>query len=174
MAAWFSDVLGAPSRLVRVPPEHDRVTDGQIPGTCGYADSGAIHLVSVSSWARLNERITGHDGGPVPMNRFRANIVVDGWDEPHAEDQLRRISIGGTELGYAKLAIRCAVTLVDQRSGAKAGPEPIRALAGYRRAAAGGVAFGVKLSVLRPGRLSVGDAVTATSMGQSELFRLIT
>jgi hypothetical protein len=31
-AAWLSGVLGAPSRLVRVPPEHDRVADGWVPG----------------------------------------------------------------------------------------------------------------------------------------------
>jgi uncharacterized protein YcbX len=29
-------------------------------------------------------------------------------------------------LGYAKLAIRCMVTMVDQRTGNKAGPEPLR------------------------------------------------
>ena len=39
VAGWLSGVLGAPSRLVRVPPEHDRVTDGETPGTSGYADS---------------------------------------------------------------------------------------------------------------------------------------
>ncbi|WP_079038553.1 MOSC domain-containing protein [Streptomyces sp. NBRC 110028] len=168
-AAWLSGVLGTPSRLVRVPDDHERVTDGRTPGTSGYADSCAVHVLSRATLDLLNERLNERGAPPLPMNRFRPNIVVDGWNTPHTEDRAHRITIGDTELGYAKLAIRCAVTMVDQRSGAKAGPEPLRTLATYRRAAEGGVAFGTKYAVLRPGRLSVGDEVHVTSWGQSEL-----
>ncbi|MFH8448639.1 MOSC domain-containing protein [Streptomyces fungicidicus] len=168
-ARWFTEVLGAPSRLVRVPPEHDRVTDGRIPGTSAYADSCALHVVSRATLDLLNGKLAERGVPPLPMNRFRPNIVVDGWDEPHTEDRAHRIRIGDTELGYAKLAVRCAVTLVDQGTGAKAGPEPLRTLAGYRRARAGGVAYGTKYAVLRTGTLSVGDAVNVTSWGESEL-----
>ncbi|PSL00055.1 hypothetical protein CLV63_102181 [Murinocardiopsis flavida] len=158
-ALWLSDVLGAPSRLVRVPPEHDRVTDGSTPGTSGYADSCAVHILSLSTLDRLNERIAAAGGAPLAADRFRPNIVIGGWAEPHVEDRVRHLRIGGGELGYAKPAIRCAVTMVDQETGAKAGPEPLRTLAGYRRAAGGGVAFGAKFAVLRAGTLSVGDEV---------------
>ncbi|MGR4847762.1 MOSC domain-containing protein [Streptomyces sp. LARHCF252] len=168
-AAWLSEVLRAPSRLVRVPPEHDRVTDGLTPGTSGYADSCALHVVSRSTLDLLNRKLTDRGTRPLPMNRFRPNLVLDGWDEPHTEDRARHIRIGDTELGYAKLAIRCAVTLVEQESGAKAGPEPLRTLAGYRRASEGGVAFGAKFAVLRPGRMSVGNDAVVTSWGESEL-----
>ncbi|MGW2748355.1 MOSC domain-containing protein [Streptomyces sp. NPDC001450] len=168
-ADWFSEVLGARSRLVRVPPEHDRVTDGQVPGTSGYADSCAVHLLSRSTLDHLNTLTTAPDGRPLPMARFRPNIVVDGWDTPHTEDLTRRITIGSAELAYAKLAIRCAVTLVDQATGAKAGPEPLRTLARYRRATAGGVAFGSKFAVLRPGELAVGDKLTVDAWGPPEL-----
>jgi uncharacterized protein len=159
-AGWLSEVLGAPSRLVRVPPEHDRVTDGLTPGTAGYADSGAVHLTSRSSLGLLNERIAERGGEPLPMSRFRPNVVVAGWPEPHTEARARHITIGEAELAFAKYAVRCAVCLVDQESGTRAGPEPIRTLAAYRRGPeGGGVTFGVKLSVLRPGKLSVGDEV---------------
>ncbi|MGR3932400.1 MOSC domain-containing protein [Streptomyces sp. BRA346] len=168
-AAWLSEVLGAPSRLVRVPAGHDRVTDGRTPGTSGYADSCAIHVLSRSTVDLLNERLGERGAPPLPINRFRPNIVVDGWNTPHTEDRAHRITIGDTELGYAKLAIRCAVTMVDQRSGAKAGPEPLRTLATYRRAAEGGIAFGTKYAVLRPGKLSEGDDVHVTSWGESEV-----
>ncbi|MFI0777417.1 MOSC domain-containing protein [Streptomyces sp. NPDC021212] len=168
-AAWLSDVLGSPSRLVRVPADHDRVTDGRTPGTSGYADSCAVHILSQSTLDLLNEQLGAHGTPRLPMERFRPNIVVGGWNSPHTEDRAHRISIGGTELGYAKLAIRCAVTMVDQQSGAKAGPEPLRTLAAYRRAAEGGVAFGTKYAVLRAGELSVGDEVHVTSWGESEL-----
>ncbi|MER7405062.1 MOSC N-terminal beta barrel domain-containing protein [Streptomyces sp. NPDC000070] len=168
-ADWLSEVLRARSRLVRVPPEHDRVTDGLTPGTSGYADSCALHVVSRATLDRLNRKLTERGTAPLPMNRFRPNLVIDGWGEPHTEDRARRIRVGDTELGYAKLAIRCAVTLVEQESGAKAGPEPLRTLAGYRRASGGGIAFGAKFAVLRPGRVSVGDDVVVTSWGESEL-----
>ncbi|MYS95690.1 MULTISPECIES: MOSC domain-containing protein [Streptomyces] len=167
-ADWLSEVLRARSRLVRVPPEHDRVTDGLTPGTSGYADSCALHVVSRSTLGLLDRKLGERGTGPLPMNRFRPNIVLDGWDEPHTEDRARHLRIGDTELGYAKLAIRCAVTLVEQESGARAGPEPLRTLAGYRRAAEGGVAFGAKFAVLRPGRVSVGDDAVVTSWGESE------
>jgi uncharacterized protein YcbX len=168
-AAWLSDVLRTRSRLVRVPPEHDRVTDGMTPGTSGYADSCALHVVSRSTLDLLNRKLTGRGARPLPMNRFRPNLVLDGWDEPHTEDRAHRIRIGDTELGYAKLAIRCAVTMVEQHSGTRAGPEPLRTLAGYRRASEGGIAFGTKYAVLRPGRVSVGDEAVVTSWGESEV-----
>ncbi|MEU9124461.1 MOSC N-terminal beta barrel domain-containing protein [Streptomyces sp. NPDC048506] len=168
-AEWLSDVLRVRSRLVRVPPEHDRVTDGRTPGTSGYADSCALHVLSRSTLDLLNQKLAERGAAPLPVNRFRPNIVIDGWDEPHTEDRAHGLRVGTAELGYAKLAIRCAVTMVEQESGEKAGPEPLRTLAGYRRAAEGGVAFGTKLSVLRPGRVRVGDNVTVTSWGESEL-----
>lgn len=168
-AGWLSEFLGAPSRLVRVPPGHDRVTDGRTPGTAGYADGHAVLLASRASLDALNARLAEQGGHALPMNRFRPNIVVEGWDEPHTEDRARRVTAGDAELGYAKLAIRCAVTTVDQADGVRRGPEPLRTLAGYRRAAAGGVAFGAKFAVLRPGKLSVGDEVGVGAWEDSEL-----
>lgn len=168
-AGWLSEVLGEPVRLVRVPPEHDRVTDGQTPGTSGYADSSAVHLLSRSTLAELNARLVAAGADPVPRTRFRANIVVDGWADPSTEDRVRRLRVGDCDLGYTKLAIRCVVTTVDQEAGVKAGLEPLRTLASYRRAAQGGVAFGAKFSVLREGKLSVGDALTVDAWGESEL-----
>ncbi|MFF9427974.1 MOSC domain-containing protein [Streptomyces sp. NPDC014746] len=176
-AAWLSDALGTPSRLVRVPPEHDRIADGLTPGPSGYADSSAVHLLSRASLGHLNRRMADRGAPPLSMDRFRPNIVVDSHEHerdadwaalPHAEDRARRISIGSAELGYAKLAVRCAVTMVAQDVGARQGPEPLRALAGYRRAASGGVVFGAKFSVLTPGKLSVGDEVAVTEWGDAE------
>ncbi|MCX4601904.1 MOSC N-terminal beta barrel domain-containing protein [Streptomyces anulatus] len=177
-AAWLSDFLGVPSRLVRVPPEHDRKTDGLTPGTSGYADSSAVHLLSRASLTHLHARMAGRGAPPLAMDRFRPNIVIDRQPEerhgedwasaPHAEDRIRRMAIGAVGLGYAKLAVRCAVTLVDQEAGARGGPEPLRTLADYRRAPGGGVVFGAKFSVVRPGKLSVGDEVAVEEWGEAE------
>ncbi|WP_217161935.1 MOSC domain-containing protein [Streptomyces sp. AC512_CC834] len=169
VAEWLSDFLGAPSRLVRVPPEHERVTDGRTPGTSGYADSSAVHLLSRATLDELGRRLAGRGETPLPANRFRPNIVVDGWDAPHTEDRAHHLVLGAAELGYAKLAVRCAVTMVEQSSGTRAGPEPLRTLADYRRAAQGGIAFGAKFSVLRPGPIRVGDGVSVGRWGESEL-----
>ena len=158
VAEWLTAVLGRPSRLVVTPPEHDRATDGHTPGTAGYADSSAVHLLAEESLADLNSRLDA----PLPIARFRPNIVVAGA-AAYAEDALRHLRIGNVELGWTKIAVRCAVTLVDPATGRRAGPEPLRTLAHYRRDPAGGVVFGTKFAVLRPGRLRVGDPVSAAT-----------
>ncbi|MEU3270394.1 MOSC N-terminal beta barrel domain-containing protein [Saccharomonospora sp. NPDC006951] len=155
VAEWLSTVLGSASRLVRVPPEHARVTDGATPGTSGFADSSAIHLLAAASVRGLNRRLAERGLPGLPVNRFRPNIVVEGW-EAHYEDGVRGFAAGSAEFGYTKPAIRCAVTTVDQHDGARRGPEPLRTLATYRRIE-GGVAFGTKFAVLRKGKVSVGD-----------------
>jgi uncharacterized protein YcbX len=161
---WFSTVLGAPSMLVGVPPDHDRVSTGVTQGTVGFADSTAFLVVSESSLDTLNERIASRGGEPVPMDRFRPNVIVSGWVEPHTEDRVRAMTVGGVDLGYAKPCIRCSVTLVDQETGKRSGPEPIRTLADYRRDPDdGGVAFGMKAAVTKPGQLAVGDEVIVHS-----------
>jgi uncharacterized protein YcbX len=152
-AEWLSDALGRPVRLVREPDRASRVRVG--------ADPTALLVLSLSSLDGLNERIAARGAEPVAMSRFRPNIVIDGWPDPHTEDRVGRMTIGGTEIGFGELAIRCVVTLVDQAAGVRAGPEPLRTLAGYRREP-DGVSFGMKAAVLTPGKIAVGDEVTVT------------
>ncbi|WP_026122801.1 MOSC domain-containing protein [Nocardiopsis halotolerans] len=167
-AGWLSEVLGAPSRLVRVPNDHNRRVGGLTPGTSAFADSTAVLMASLSSLDLLNERILARGAEPVPINRFRPNVVVSGWPDPHTEDRVRAVRLGSAELGYAKLCIRCAVTTVDQARGVRSGPEPLRTLADYRRADGGGVSFGAKFAVTRPGTLAVGDEVEVTAWDEPE------
>lgn len=159
VAAWFEALLGQPCRLVRVPPDHDRDTEGFTPGKAGFADGHAVLIASDASLAHLNDRIRERGADPVPMDRFRPNIVISGWTRPHTEDRVRRMSIGEVEIGYAKRCGRCTVPMVEQTTGRRAGPEPIRTLADYRRESDGRVSFGMKGAVLRGGALSVGDPV---------------
>ncbi|MGW6443972.1 MOSC domain-containing protein [Lentzea sp. NPDC055074] len=158
-ATYFSDVLGKSVRLVRTPPDIHRETTGETTGVVGYADGNALLVLSLSSLDGLNERILERGGDPVPMNRFRPNVVVSGWSEPHTEDRVRRATIGDVELAYAKDCVRCAVPMVDQETGLKNGPEPIRSLATYRRDPDGGVTFGMKAQVVRTGTVAVGDKI---------------
>ncbi|WP_327684633.1 MOSC domain-containing protein [Streptomyces sp. NBC_00467] len=165
VAEWLSEVLGAKSRLVRVPPGFDRDGWGETPGKVGFADAHAVLVASQASLDGLNARIETAGAAAVPMDRFRPNIVLAGCDAPHAEDDMRQLDIGTARLAYAVRAVRCAVPMVDQLTGLRAGPEPIRTLAGYRREPAydNKVSFGMKAAVVRHGTLAVGDTVVATT-----------
>jgi uncharacterized protein YcbX len=162
-ADWFSTVLGEQSVFVGVSPDHQRVTSGETSGTAAFADGHALLVTSESSLDTLNERIASRGAEGVPMDRFRPNIVLSGWVEPHTEDRVRAMTAGTVRLGYAKLCVRCAVPTIDQETGRKDGPEPIRTLAGYRRDHQGGVTFGMKAAVTAPGQFSVGDEVIVHS-----------
>jgi uncharacterized protein YcbX len=129
-----------------------------VPGLTVLSDEAAVSLHSTASLTLLNRTLAERGHPPLPADRFRANIVIDGC-EAHAEDAARRFEVGPVRLRFAQLDVRCAVTTVDQATGEKAGPEPLRALTGYRRARQGGVVFGVDLAVERPGVLRLGDPV---------------
>lgn len=149
-AGWLSELLDVPVRLVREPP-----------GARTGADPTALLIASRSSLDGLNARILARGTAPVPMNRFRPNVIVTGWAEAHTEDLAARMTAGTAEFGFGELAIRCAVTMVDQLAGVRAGPEPLRTLADYRREP-DGVTFGMKATVRTPGHVAVGDQVTIT------------
>ncbi|GHG36507.1 MULTISPECIES: MOSC domain-containing protein [Amycolatopsis] len=160
---WFSGLLGRPAELIGLTPDHHRVTGGETPGAAAFPDGHALLVASESSLDTLNERIAAGQGEPVPMDRFRPNIVIAGWAEPHREDDARELTVGTARIGYAEQCVRCQVPMIDQETGAKAGPEPIRTLATYRRAPRGGVVFGMKAAVLHPGQVAVGDEVIVHS-----------
>ncbi|GLF94043.1 MOSC domain-containing protein [Streptomyces yaizuensis] len=162
VAAWFSGVLGVGARLVRVVPGFDRDGWGETPGKVAFADAHALLVASQESLDDLNARIAANGGRPVPMDRFRPNVVLDGCPAPHAEDVMRRMEIGTAAFAHATPAARCAVPMVDQVTGERDGPEPVRTLSTYRRDARlqNKVTFGAKAAVVRPGVLSVGDTVT--------------
>lgn len=166
-AEWFSDVLGSKSRLVRVPRGFDRNGWGETPGKIAFADAHAVLVVSQASLDGLNARIEAAGGKPVPMDRFRANIVLDGCTEPHEEDLMRRLEAGSMQLAHSVRALRCSVVLVDQRTGSRAGPEPVRTLATYRREPSydNKVSFGAKTAVVRTGTVAVGDKVSVDRYG---------
>ncbi|GAA0596146.1 MOSC domain-containing protein [Kribbella sandramycini] len=158
---WLSEQLGRPVGLVRITPEHDRPGWGVHRGQVGFGDAHALLITSLSSLDGLNARIVERGGEAIPMNRFRPNLVVSGWPEPHTEDSVLRMRAGEVEIGYSARSIRCAVPTVDQDTGRKTGPEPTRTLASYRREPAygGGVSFGIKAAVLTGGLVTVGDEI---------------
>ncbi|WP_119070826.1 MOSC domain-containing protein [Rubrobacter indicoceani] len=152
---WFSQYLGARCRLVHLPETSTRPVDpdyGRAGDLTTLADGFPFLLISESSLEDLNSRLED----PVPMNRFRPNIVVSGT-EPYEEDGWTHLRIGEMEFRVVKPCSRCVITTVDQATGKK-GKEPLTTLATYRRTPRG-VLFGQNLIHDAPGRISVGDRV---------------
>jgi uncharacterized protein YcbX len=116
------------------------------------ADGFPFLLISEASLEDLNSRLDE----PLPMNRFRPNLVVRGV-EPFAEDGWKNIRIGEMSFRVAKPCARCAITTVNQTTGQK-GKEPLTTLAAFRKVN-GEVMFGQNLIHESPGILRVGDGV---------------
>jgi MOSC domain-containing protein len=152
---WFGEYLGVSCTLVHLPDESIRPVDPAYGGArdrVGLADGFPFLLISEASLADLNVRLER----PVPMNRFRPNLVVGGC-EPFAEDDWRSVRIGSITLRAVKPCARCTITTVDQETAAT-GKEPLRTLARFRRAG-NKVLFGQNLIHDTTGTLRVGDPV---------------
>ncbi|WP_375476701.1 MOSC domain-containing protein [uncultured Jatrophihabitans sp.] len=161
--AWFSQVIGEPARLVyfddptrrRPNPRFARPDD-----SVSFADGYPLLIATTASLRALNDLILAGplaDQGPLPMVRFRPNVVVDG-SEPWAEDGWRRVRIGAATFRAVKGCDRCVMTTIDPDTAAK-GKEPIATLARHRRWD-GKTWFGMNLLPDTPGAvIGVGDEV---------------
>ncbi len=155
--AALSEFLGRPCRLVSFAEDVVRPVDPDYarPGDrTGFADGFPLLLISEASLADLNTRLLV----PLPMARFRPNLVVSGC-APYAEDDWREIRIGDIPFELVKPCSRCVMTTTNPDTGAREGQEPLRTLATYRRCG-NKVYFGQNVVHRGRGLLRVGDAVT--------------
>lgn len=161
-ANWFSQFLCVGARLVRMPDDVKRLTSTDYTdeaGEVGFADAYPLLFISKASLADLNDRLVERGKSPVPMNRFRPNVVLSGC-EPFAEDGWKQVTISGIRFDVVKPCARCAITTVDQSMGEPPDVrEPLATLATYRRGANGGAMFGQNVIHRGTGMLSVGDAI---------------
>jgi uncharacterized protein YcbX len=127
----FSDAIQTTCCLLSIRSDVFRVTTA-----VAFHDSSPILAISQASLDELNKRLPT----PLPMNRFRPNLVITGAN-PFEEDSWQRIAIGETDFRLIKQCERCAITTVDQAEGAFSGPEPLKTLAAFRRKGPN-VAFG--------------------------------
>lgn len=156
-AEWFTRFLGFQARLVFMPDSTFRtVNPDYVPARrrVSFADAYPLLLATEGSLADLNRRMDQ----PLPMNRFRPNLVVSG-SEPFAEDQWKRVQVGEVAFDVVKPCDRCVTTTIDQATAA-AGKEPLRTLAQFRKWN-GQVYFGQNIVHQSPGTLRMGDLVTA-------------
>ena len=155
---WFGEFLDFPCRLVHKPEDDVRPVDSAYAeegDQVGFADAFPFLAISEASLGDLNGRLVE----PVPMQRFRPNLVVRGC-RPYAEDGWGQVRIGAVPFRAAEPCTRCAIVTTDQKTGAR-GKEPLRTLATYR-ASGDGVRFGRYLIHVSPGTLRVGDPVEPT------------
>jgi uncharacterized protein YcbX len=154
-SAWFSAYLGGPHELVYMPDAQRRQVSparARVGDIVGFADGYPFLLISEASLEDLNRRLSE----PVPMIRFRPNIVVSGT-EPFAEDGFSEVRLGAISFRGVKRCDRCVVTTIDVETG-KPSREPLRTLATFRLEDSR-VWFGMNLVHDGPGVLRVGDAV---------------
>ncbi len=153
---WFGAMLDVECRLVRFAGRRETPRGG---GTVAYADGFPLLVLSAESLADLNGRLEE----PLPANRFRPSIVVEGLGA-FGEDTVRRLIIGSVEIELIMPCDRCVITTTDQDSGLR-GREPLRTLATYRTGPREGggqaVFFGQNAIPRTCGAIQVGDAVRA-------------
>jgi uncharacterized protein len=167
-AAWISNAVGIPCRLVRFHAAATRFastkwTDGVQAPTL-FSDEFPVLLTGASSLADLNVRLQAAGRAPIPMNRFRPNLVIDGIDA-FEEDYADTFALGAARLKPVKPCPRCPMPSVDQTTGIP-GPDPLDILRTYRTKPAmdDAICFGMN-SIVTEGdgeRLYVGQPVTMT------------
>jgi uncharacterized protein YcbX len=155
---WLSTFLDEPSMLVHMDDTSVRPTDpaySRARDRVSFADGFPLLLASTASLAALGDWIAETGGEPVPMTRFRPNVVVEGT-EPWAEDGWRRVRIGGQVFRMVKRCGRCVMTTVDAERGVFTGQQPLKALRKHRREGKE-VFFGVNLIPDTVGSIKVGE-----------------
>ncbi|MEO3407000.1 MOSC N-terminal beta barrel domain-containing protein [Mucilaginibacter sp. CAU 1740] len=163
---WFTQTLDIKCRLVYMPDDSEREVDQRYakPGMItSFADAYPFLLIGQSSLDDLNKRMAL----PLPMDRFRPNIVFTGG-EAYSEDLMNQVEISGITFYGAKLCARCVLTTIDQQTAAKA-KEPLKTLASYRMKN-NKIMFGQNLVHENTGTISVGDELKVLSTHTEERF----
>lgn len=162
----LSQALRRPVRIVRLPEAGLRPCDptyAPAGSRTAFTDGFPILVTSEASLSAVNAAIRASGAAPVPMTRFRPNLVLEGvpaW----AEDRAHVLSFDrGAALRLVKPCARCIVTTTDQATGERLGPEPIRSLQALGRDLIGeGPCFGWNAVPILPDgaiRLRVGRDV---------------
>lgn len=152
---WFSDLLHIDCQLVKMDHGEKRWIKEKYQVNrehVSFADSMPFLIIGQSSLDDLNNRLDT----PVPMDRFRPNIVFSGG-LAFAEDGWDQFKIGQVAFKTTKPCARCIMTTIDQFSGKK-GKEPLFTLSQYRKSGKK-ILFGQNLIALNRGQIGTGDTI---------------
>lgn len=156
---WFSTMMDMPCKLVSIASDAQRKVDTRYAfrnETTRFSDAFPVLIIGESSLEDVNKRIDS----PVPMNRFRPNIVFKGGNA-FEEDSWKNIQVGSSALKVVKPCARCVITTIDQQT-AQAGKDPLKTLASYRTVD-NKVLFGQNSLVINPGTIRLGDEIKIVS-----------
>ncbi|CAM9229005.1 unnamed protein product, partial [Phaeothamnion confervicola] len=135
VAAWLTSFLGGGSgdgeayRLVRMDEAFRRPVDPDFGGRghfVSFADGFPMLWASQESLEEVNRRL----GEPIPMNRFRPNVVVTG-SGPFCEDEWTEMRVNGIIMRPVKPCSRCKIPTIDQKTLATSN-EPTETLRTFR------------------------------------------
>jgi uncharacterized protein YcbX len=154
---WFSEALQYPCQLVYMPEEVKRPLNpkyGKAGEIVGFADSCPLLVIGENTLAELNQRLEY----PVPMDRFRPNIVFSGGDA-YEEESWASFRIGKTDFRGIRACGRCQMIGINQDTAA-INKEPLRTLSTYRNIG-NKVIFGLHASWIEGGKeeIRVGEEI---------------
>ncbi|UEG50114.1 MOSC domain-containing protein [Ferruginibacter lapsinanis] len=152
---WFSTMLSIPCRLVYMPDSTIRKVSSYYAvnkDITSLSDGYPLLLIGEASLQDLNSRLSA----PVPIDRFRPNIVFSGG-KPFEEDTMAVFEINGINFYGVKLCARCAITTIDQNSAEK-NKEPLKTLASYRKKNFN-IYFGQNVIHGGSGKINIGDTI---------------
>ncbi|OJA07094.1 MOSC domain-containing protein [Halomonas sp. QHL1] len=137
VSRWLDAALGEQAQglsMVRFATEFTRAVEED------FLDGGAAHtyfsdgypflIATTGSLDALNQALVAGGHAPVPMNRFRPNIVVES-EEAWAEDRWATLTEqgGAFQIALRKPCKRCKITTIDQHTAAVPAPaEPLKTL----------------------------------------------
>lgn len=176
-AAWFSQYLQRPCEFLRIDVAGaQRAASAQWVGgwlqrhpedashyaernLFGFADGFPLLIANQASLDELNGKLAAKGKAPVTMDRFRANIVVEGELDAYEEDHVASMSVGAVRMALVKPCTRCTIPDVDQATGVSH-DEPGLTLAATRQLDLG-IVFGQNAIVAAPAGavLRTGDTV---------------
>lgn len=152
-ADWFSTFIEQSCRLVEFAPDGHRAVSKShtaLDAETQFADGYPILVASIESLSDLNRRLTV----PVPMNRFRPNVVVRDV-APFAEDGWKVLDLPRLRLHIVKPCERCVIVTTNQVTLERQ-KEPLRTLATFRNFD-GRVCFGQNAVPEASGTIALGD-----------------
>lgn len=154
---WLSAVLETSCQLVYMPDSTRRDTNPDFAPDrqVSFADGYPYLVCNLASLRELNRRLEAKGEAPVPMDRFRPNLIVE-HETAFAEDNWKQLQLGEHVFDVVKPCERCVIVTTDQQTG-KVSKEPLKTLAGFHKLD-GKVIFGQNLVCSsESGWLKVGD-----------------
>jgi len=154
--AWLSEVLGFSCRLVFFSEASERQVDinyAKQGDQVAFADGYPLLVVNEATLEALNAELPM----PVPMQRFRPNIVLKGA-ESLKEHEWQTLLIGDCIIDLVKPCSRCVMTTVDHQRGIRTSNEPFATLKTFNNID-GKAIFGINGMCRKNGVIHVGDSV---------------